>query len=66
MNGTLSFTDKDGARRTEIIFLNISVSYHTTAKKIGILPSTIHNIIKRFREFAETFAFKGKAIKTLH
>lgn len=49
MKGTSLFTSKDRARFIDIQFLNVA-----------ILPSTIHNIIKGFRESKEIIAAKTK------
>ncbi|XP_076588395.1 uncharacterized protein LOC143321716 isoform X2 [Chaetodon auriga] len=40
-----------------------NVSQRTIAKNLGISPSTIHNIIKRFRESGEISARKGQGRK---
>lgn len=53
IKGTLWFISNDGAIFTNIWFLNISVSQNTIPRNVRISPSTIHNIIKWFRESRE-------------
>ena len=63
------FTSKDGARFTTLWTtagenrrtVKNNVPQRTIARNLGISSSTVHNIIKRFRESGKSLHVSGKA-----
>ena len=45
--------------------LKVNVSQHKIAKNLGLSPSTVHNIVKWFRESGEVSVHKGQGQKPL-
>ena len=65
----LVFASKDGSWFTTLCQtvgeLSDNVSQRSIAKNLGLSPSTVHNIVKRFRESGESSVHKGQGWKPL-
>lgn len=44
---------------------NLLVYQYAVAQNVGILPATIHNIIKKLSESGENFVYVGQDRKTI-